>query len=128
MSVSKSANKKKKKRLISSGIAHINATLNNILITITDEDGNCVLSESAGTLNYKGTKKATPYVANLVASKIAKNAQNIGLQNLIIKVKGIGKGKEISIRTLASFGFNISEIRDVTPIPHNGCRPPKKPR
>lgn len=122
------SNKKKKKVVLHSGIAHISATLNNTLITITDEDGKCVLHESAGTLGYKGTKKATPYVANLVASKIAKNAQNIGVKDLKIKVKGIGKGKEISIRTLASFGFNISEIRDATPIPHNGCRPPKKPR
>lgn len=121
-------NKKKKKIVLTSGIAHVNSTLNNTLITITDEEGNCVLQESAGTLSYKGTKKATPYVANLVASKIGKSAQNLGLQNLVIKVKGIGRGKEIAIRTLATFGFNISEIRDVTPIPHNGCRPPKKPR
>lgn len=123
-----SSNKKKKKVSLHSGIAHISATLNNTLITITDDDGNCVLQESAGTLNYKGTKKSTPYVANAVASKIGKNAQNLGLQNLIIKVKGIGRGKEVAIRTLAGFGFNISEIRDVTPVPHNGCRPPKKPR
>lgn len=121
-------NKKKKKLVLHSGVAHINATLNNTIITITDEDGNTALQESAGTIGYKGTKKATPYVANLVASKIAKEAQNIGVRDLKIKVKGIGKGKEISIRTLASFGFNISEIRDATPIPHNGCRPPKKPR
>lgn len=120
--------KKKKKVVLSSGIAHISSTLNNTLITITDESGNCVLQESAGTLNYKGTKKATPYVANLVASKIGKNAQNLGLQNLIIKVKGIGRGKEIAIRTLSTFGFNVTEIIDVTPLPHNGCRPPKKPR
>lgn len=126
--MSTQVSKKKKKIILRSGIAHISATLNNTLITITDGDGNCVLHESAGTLNYKGTKKATPYVANLVAAKIAKNAKNIGLQNLVIKVKGIGKGKEIAIRTLASFGFNIPEIVDVTPIPHNGCRPPKKPR
>ncbi|OAL10389.1 30S ribosomal protein S11 [Candidatus Mycoplasma haematobovis] len=122
------APKKKKKVVLSSGIAHISSTLNNTLITITDESGNCVLQESAGTLNYKGTKKATPYVANLVASKIGKNAQNLGLQNLIIKVKGIGRGKEIAIRTLSTFGFNVTEIIDVTPLPHNGCRPPKKPR
>lgn len=120
--------KKKKKVVLQSGIAHISATLNNTLITITDEQGNCYLHESGGTLRYKGTKKATPYVANLVAAKIGKSAQNLGLQNLIIKVKGIGRGKEIAIRSLASFGFNITEIRDVTPIPHNGCRPPRRPR
>lgn len=120
--------KKKKKIVLHTGIAHISATLNNTLITITDEKGDCILQESAGTLNYKGTKKATPYVANLVASKIGKSAQNLGLQNLSIRVKGIGRGKEVAIRTLATFGFNISEIRDVTPIAHNGCRPPKKPR
>ncbi|AEW45912.1 30S ribosomal protein S11 [Mycoplasma haemocanis str. Illinois] len=126
--MSATTTKKKKKIVLNSGIAHITATLNNTLITITDEEGKCVLQESAGTLSFKGTKKATPHVANLVANKIGKNAQNLGLQNLIIKVKGIGRGKEVAIKALSSFGFTITEIVDVTPLPHNGCKPPKKPR
>lgn len=121
-------NKKKKKINVESGIAHIFTSMNNTIITVTDEKGNALLQESAGTIGYKGTKKATPYVANLVATKIGKDSITIGVKNLKIKVNGIGRGKEIAIRTFMGLGFNISEIADVTPIPHNGCKAPKKPR
>ncbi|RAO95011.1 30S ribosomal protein S11 [Mycoplasma wenyonii] len=129
MAVKKDKSKPKKKKLhISSGIMHIHTTINNTIISFTDLDGNVLLQESAGTIGYKGTKKATPYVANLVASKIGKEAKELGVNTLAIHIKGIGRGKEIALRSIIGLGFDISELADKTPLPHGGCTPSKKPR
>lgn len=123
------AKKRKKKKLTSpNGFAYIHSTINNTIITITDQFGNAIVWGSAGTIGYKGTKKATPYAASLVAEKVGSNAFNLGLKSIGIRVNGTGSGKEVAIRSLKKVGFEITEIADITPIPHNGCRPPKKPR
>lgn len=121
--------KKKKKKLTSpDGIAHIHTTANNTIVTLTDKNGDTISWASAGTIGYKGTKKATPYAAGLAAENAAKNAISIGLKSVIVKINGIGNGKDVAIRSLYSAGLEVTEIHDVTPIPHNGCRPPKRPR
>ncbi|AFO52098.1 30S ribosomal protein S11 [Candidatus Mycoplasma haematolamae str. Purdue] len=107
---------------------HIYTTINNTIISLSDQEGNVVLQESAGSIGYKGTKKATPYVANLVASKIGKEAKELGVSSLALHVKGIGRGKEIALRTIVGLGFEITEVAEKTPLPHGGCTPSKKPR
>ncbi len=120
---------KKKKKLSSPlGIGHIHSTSNNTIITLTDLDGNAISWSSAGSIGYKGSKKATPYAAGIAAEAAAKNAITIGLKSIIVKVNGTGPGKDTAIRSLNNAGLDITEIWDITPIPHNGCRPPKKPR
>ncbi|CCE66738.1 30S ribosomal protein S11 [Candidatus Mycoplasma haematominutum] len=119
---------KKKKLSVSSGIMHISTSMNNIIISFTDPEGNVLLQESSGTLGYKGTKKSTSYVANLVASKIGKEAKELGVSSIAIHVKGIGRGKEIALRTIVGLGFEVTEVADKTPLQHNGCTPSKKPR
>ncbi|CBZ40481.1 30S ribosomal protein S11 [Mycoplasma suis KI3806] len=129
MSVGKEKPKSKKNKFsFSSGIMHVTTSINNTIISLSDLEGNVVLSESAGTIGYKGTKKATPYVANLVATKIGREAKEKGVSTLAIHMKGIGKGKEIALRTLIGLGFEITEVADKTPLPHNGCTPSKRPR
>ena len=119
---------KKKRRSVSKGIAHIKATFNNTIVSITDEGGNVISWSSAGALGYKGSKKSTPFVAQLVATKTAETAKLSGVATVDVEVKGPGAGRESAVRALEAAGLSISTITDVTPVPHNGCRPPKRPR
>ena len=119
---------KKKRRSVSKGVAHIKATFNNTIVSITDENGNVVSWSSAGVLGYKGSKKSTPFVAQLVATKAAETAKLSGVATVDVEVKGPGAGRESAVRALEAAGLSILTIKDVTPVPHNGCRPPKRPR
>ena len=116
---------KAKREQIRKGIAHIQATYNNTMIMITDERGNAIAWSSAGALGFKGTKKATPYAAARAAEVAAEKAKRVGLEEIAVRVTGIGSGRESAIRSLANHGLEISLIKDVTPIPHNGPRPKK---
>jgi len=120
--------KKKEKKNIPNGIAHIQATFNNTIITITDVIGNVIAWSSAGTAGFKGSRKSTPFAASQAAEDVAKKARENGVKNIEVLVRGPGSGREAAIRSLQSSGLNISLIRDQTPIPHNGCRPRKKRR
>ena len=122
------ARKKKIKRSFTKGVAHIHSTFNNTIVTITDEAGNAIAWSSAGALGYKGSRKSTPYAAQLVSEAAGKTAMDHGMKKLEVNVKGPGPGREAAVRALATIGLEITAINDVTPIPHNGCRPPKKPR
>ncbi|MDI3543032.1 MAG: small subunit ribosomal protein [Candidatus Atribacteria bacterium] len=120
--------KKREKRTVREGIAHIKSTFNNTLISITDKQGNILSWSSAGAVGFKGTKKGTPFAAQLAAEQAAKKAMDQGLREVEVLVKGPGSGRETAIRSLQAAGLIISSIKDVTPIPHNGCRPPKQRR
>lgn len=120
--------KKKEKKNITNGIAHIQATFNNTIITITDPVGNVVAWSTAGAKGFKGSRKSTPFAAQVAAEDCARRAQEHGLRNIEVYVKGPGSGRESALRALQATGLNVSFIRDVTPIPHNGCRPPKRRR
>jgi len=120
--------KKKEKKNIPNGIAHIQATFNNTVITITDVIGNTIAWSSSGAVGFKGSRKSTPYAAGQAAEDVAKKAKDHGVKNLEVLVKGPGSGREAAIRSLQAMGFNITLIRDRTPIPHNGCRQPKRRR
>jgi small subunit ribosomal protein S11 len=120
--------KKKEKRVIPTGVAHIQATFNNTLISITDQEGKLVCWSSAGSLGFKGSRKGTPFAAQQAAARAASAARDHGMRSLEVRVKGPGAGRESAIRALASAGLEVRTIRDVTPIPHNGCRPPKRRR
>ena len=120
--------KKKVKRNVAKGVAHIHSTFNNTIVTISDEAGNVISWSSAGALGYKGSRKSTPYVAQLCAEAAAKAAVQQGLKSVEVNVKGPGAGRESAVRSQQVAGLEITAINDVTPIPHNGCRPPKKPR
>ena len=120
--------KKKEKKNIPNGIAHIQATFNNTVITITDVIGNTIAWSSSGAVGFKGSRKSTPYAAGQAAEDVAKKAKEHGVKNLEVLVKGPGSGREAAIRSLQAVGFNIILIRDRTPIPHNGCRQPKRRR
>ena len=122
------AAKRSKKVIESEGIAHISATFNNLLITITDMKGNALVWGSAGKAGFKGSKKSTPFAATVAAENCAREAVNMGLRRVHVRVQGPGSGRESAIQALASAGLRVVSIRDVTPIPHNGCRPPKKRR
>jgi small subunit ribosomal protein S11 len=122
------AKKKKEKRHVVHGIAHIHASFNNTLVTITDLEGSVVTWSSAGTLGFKGSRKGTPFAAQQAATTAAGVAKESGLRSVDIRVKGPGSGRESAIRALQAAGVEIKSIRDVTPIPHNGCRPPKRRR
>jgi small subunit ribosomal protein S11 len=124
----KASRKKKEKKNIPNGIAHIQSTFNNTIITITDTNGNTIAWSSAGSQGFKGSRKSTPFAAQLAADDAAKKAQEHGVQNIEVYVKGPGSGREAALRALQAAGFNVTLIRDVTPIPHNGCRPPKRRR
>ncbi len=120
---------KKQKRTVTSGIVHILSTFNNTIVNITDQQGNTLVWESGGTVGFKGTRKSTPYAAQLAAQKAAKRAmQEYGLQEVEVRIKGAGAGRESALRAVYASGLRIKAIRDVTPIPHNGCRPPAKRR
>jgi small subunit ribosomal protein S11 len=124
----KASRKKKEKKNIQNGVAHIQSTFNNTIITITDMNGNTIAWSSAGSQGFKGSRKSTPFAAQLAADDAAKKAQEHGVQNIEVYVKGPGSGREAALRALQAAGFNVTLIRDVTPIPHNGCRPPKRRR
>ena len=120
--------KKSQKLVESEGIAHISATFNNVLITVTDMRGNTIAWGTAGKAGFKGSKKNTPYAATTAANDCAKVAFDLGMRKADVQVKGPGAGREAAIRTINNIGIEITQIHDVTPIPHNGCRPPKKRR
>jgi small subunit ribosomal protein S11 len=120
--------RRKAKRMISEGVAHIHSTFNNTIITITDPVGNVVAWSSAGSVGFKGSRKGTPFAAQLAAESAAKKAMDFGLRTVQVYVKGPGAGRESALRSLQAAGFSVSVIKDVTPIPHNGCRPPKRRR
>jgi len=120
--------KRKDKKNITNGVAHVNATFNNTMITITDVQGNTVCWSSAGGMGFKGSRKSTPYAAQMAAEEAGKKAQEHGMKTLEVEVKGPGSGRESALRALQAVGLIITSIRDVTTIPHNGCRPPKRRR
>lgn len=120
--------KKRVRKNITSGVAHVCATFNNTMITITDAQGNTISWSSAGTMGFKGSRKSTPYAAQMAAEDAGKKAQEHGMKTLEIQVRGPGSGRESALRALQAVGFTITSIRDVSPIAHNGCRPPKRRR
>ena len=125
---STTARKKKIKRSYTKGVAHIHATFNNTIVTITDVQGNVIAWSSAGALGYKGAKKSTPFAAQLAARAAGKAAFDQGLRQIDVEVKGPGPGRESAIRALPTVGLQVLSLEDTTPVPHNGCRPPKRPR
>jgi small subunit ribosomal protein S11 len=128
MAKASSRTRKKEKKNIVSGVAHVNATFNNTIITITDAQGNAISWSSAGSQGFKGSRKSTPYAAQVAAEGAAKKAIEHGMKTLEVEVCGPGSGRESALRAFQTVGLNVTTIRDVTPIPHNGCRPPKRRR
>jgi small subunit ribosomal protein S11 len=126
--VDKTRTKKKAKRVVSDGVAHIHATFNNTIVTISDRQGNALTWATAGGSGFRGSRKSTPFAAQVAAERAGQAAQEMGMKNLEVMVKGPGPGRDSAVRALNAIGFKISRIDDVTPIPHNGCRPPKKRR
>ncbi|MEC7943119.1 MAG: 30S ribosomal protein S11 [Pseudomonadota bacterium] len=120
--------RRRERKNITSGVAHVNSTFNNTMITITDAQGNSIAWSSAGAQGFKGSRKATPYAAQMAAEDAGRKAQEHGVKTLEVEVKGPGSGRESALRALQAVGFAITAIRDVTPIPHNGCRPRKRRR
>ena len=120
--------KKKVKKNVPEGVVHIHATFNNTIVTITDKDGNAISWASSGGLGFKGSKKSTPFAAGMSSEQAAKAAYDLGMRKVEDFVKGLGPGRETAIRSLQTAGLEVTSITDVTPIPHNGCRPPKRPR
>ncbi|MBT3915787.1 MAG: 30S ribosomal protein S11 [Rhodospirillaceae bacterium] len=120
--------RRRERKNITSGVAHVNATFNNTVITIADAQGNAISWSSAGTQGFRGSRKSTPYAAQIAAEDAGRKAQEHGMKTLEIEVKGPGSGRESALRALQAVGFTITAIRDVTPIPHNGCRPRKRRR
>ena len=128
MAQAKTARKKRVKKNVAKGVAHIHSTFHNTIVTITDEAGNVIAWSRAAALGYKGSRKSTPYAAQLVSEAAGKTAMDHGMKSVEVSVKGPGPGREAAVRALQVAGLQITAINDVTPIPHNGCRPPKKPR
>jgi len=128
MAAKGSRTRKKVKRDISDGIAHVHASFNNTIVTITDRQGNTLCWATAGGSGFRGSRKSTPFAAQVAAERAGEKAQEYGMKNLEVCVKGPGPGRESAVRALNAKGFRITNISDVTPIPHNGCRPPKKRR
>ena len=124
----KAPKRKKARRMVSEGVVHIHSTFNNTLVTITDPAGNVLAWSSAGSVGFKGSRKGTPFAAQLAADAAAKKASECGVRTVQVHVKGPGAGRESALRSLQGAGFTITLIRDVTPIPHNGCRAPKRRR
>ena len=120
--------KKRERKNITSGVAHVNASFNNTMVTITDAQGNTISWSSAGTMGFKGSRKSTPFAAQVAAESAGRAAQECGVRNLEVRIKGPGPGRESSVRALAALGIRINSISDVTPVPHNGCRPQKRRR
>jgi small subunit ribosomal protein S11 len=128
MAKDKTRVRRRERKNITSGVAHVSATFNNTMITITDAQGNAISWSSAGTMGFKGSRKSTPYAAQLAAEDAGRKAMEHGMKMLDVEVCGPGSGRESALRALQAAGFTISTIRDVTPIPHNGCRPRKRRR
>ena len=128
MAVDKSRTKKKDKKNISTGVAHINSSFNNTKILISDAQGKAIAWSSAGTMGFKGSRKSTPYAAQMAAEDAGKKAQEHGMKTLEVEIQGPGSGRESALRALSAVGMIVTSIRDVTPMPHNGCRPPKRRR
>ena len=128
MAKQKTTRKRRVRKNIARGIAHIHSTFNNTIVTISDEQGNVIAWSSAGALGFKGSRKSTPYAAQLAAEAAARGAVDHGMKAVEVSVKGPGPGRESAVRALQVAGLDISVINDVTPVPHNGCRPPKRPR
>ncbi|AXF95804.1 MULTISPECIES: 30S ribosomal protein S11 [Spiroplasma] len=128
MAVRKKTNKKKVKKNVLKGIAHIHSTFNNTIVTLSDEAGNVISWASAGAMGFKGSKKSTPYAAQMVAEAAGKASQEHGMSSVQVEVKGPGPGRDAAVRSIQAIGLEITSIKDVTPIPHNGARPPKRPR
>jgi len=128
MSTTKAKTKKKIRKNVQSGVAHIQSTFNNTIVSITDVSGNVISWSSAGVRGFKGSRKSTPFAAQLAAEDAAKKAMDHGMRSITVLVNGPGAGRESALRALQSAGFKIGLIRDITPIPHNGCRPPKRRR
>ena len=128
MAQTKKITKKREKKVIPSGRAYVQATFNNTIVTLTDLQGNVISSSSAGASGFKGSRKSTPYAAQMAATTAARKAMEAGLKQIEVFVKGPGSGREAAIRSLQASGLHISSIRDVTPVPHNGCCPPKRRR
>ena len=126
--MAKPIRKRKVKKTVVDGIAHVHASFNNTIITITDRQGNALSWATAGGAGFRGSRKSTPFAAQVAAETAGRAAQEFGLKNLDVRVKGPGPGRESSVRALHALGYKITNITDVTPIPHNGCRPPKKRR
>jgi len=126
--MARKARRRKVKKNVPAGIAHIHSTFNNTIITITDPAGNAIVWSSAGALGFKGSKKSTPFAAQMASEACAKAALDSGMVKVEVSVRGPGPGREAAIRSLQVAGLEITAIKDVTPIPHNGCRPPKRPR
>ena len=124
----KKRTRKKEKKIVSHGMMYVHSTFNNTVITITDKDGNVLTWSSAGVVGFKGSRKSTPFAAQLAAEKALKDAENFGIKTLDIRVKGPGAGRESAIRSVGGKSFQVKSIKDITPIPHNGCRPRKKRR
>ena len=122
------AKKKKVKRAVAKGVVHVKATFNNTIITITDPAGNVLCTDSAGTIGFKGSRKSTPFAAQRAAEACADEALKLGMHEVEVRVKGPGSGRESAITALQAAGLKVTAIEDVTPIPHNGCRPPKRRR
>ena len=120
--------RKRDRRVAANGVAHVHASFNNTIVTITDGDGNVITWASAGKVGFKGSRKSTPFAAQVAAETSAREALNAGMKRVEVWVKGPGAGREAAIRSLQAAGLEISSIKDVTPIPHNGCRPPKRRR
>jgi small subunit ribosomal protein S11 len=120
--------RKRERRNVSHGVAHIKSSFNNTIITITDQEGNVLSWASAGNIGFKGSKKSTPFAAQMAAEKAARGAMEHGVRKVDVEVKGPGSGRETAIRSLQSTGIEVTGIKDVTPVPHNGCRPPKRRR
>src|SRR3712207_417812 len=118
--------RRRERKNITSGVAHVNASFNNTVITITDVQGNTIAWASAGSMGFKGSRKSTPFAAQMAAEDAGRKAQEHGMRTLEVQVRGPGSGRESALRALQGSGFMITSIRDVTPIPHNGCRPPKR--
>ncbi|WP_435104830.1 30S ribosomal protein S11 [Arhodomonas sp. AD133] len=128
MAKASSRGRKRVKRTVVDGIAHVNATFNNTVITITDRQGNALAWASSGGSGFRGSRKSTPFAAQVASERAGEAAKDYGLKNLEVRVKGPGPGRESAVRALNNSGYRITNISDVTPIPHNGCRPPKKRR
>ncbi|MCE2398997.1 MAG: 30S ribosomal protein S11 [Gemmatimonadetes bacterium] len=129
MAAPKSSGRRKAKKVVAAdAVAHIRATFNNTMITIADEAGNVLLWGSAGTAGFKGSKKSTPFAATVAAEQVGREAVAMGVRRLVVRVQGPGSGRESAIQSLAAAGLTVQSIHDVTPLPHNGCRPPKKRR
>jgi small subunit ribosomal protein S11 len=128
MAKPKARQRKKVKKTVTDGIAHIHASFNNTIINITDRQGNTLGWATAGSSGFKGSRKSTPFAAQVASSKLGQLGEDCGLKNLEVRVKGPGPGRESAVRALNNAGFKVMSITDVTPIPHNGCRPPKKRR